>query len=91
MSLLKRLKVKVRNARRSKEVLAHQRRAAGAGEGGETQQIDSTARCCFGPVLLSWKVSLVIWAVVTDLRILGYDVLLSAIITVICDLLPKHC
>ena len=49
------------------------------------------ARCCFGPVLLSWKVSLVIWAVVTDLRILGYDVLLSAIITVICDLLPKHC
>ena len=73
-------------------MLAHQRRAAGAGEGGETQQIDSPARCCFGPVLLSWKVSLlVIWAVVRDLRILVYYVLLSAIITVICDLLPKHC
>ena len=28
---------------------------------------------------------------VTDLRILVDDVLLSAIITVICDLLPKHC
>ena len=93
MSLLKRLKVKVRNARRSEEVLAHQRRAAGAGEGGRLSRLTPSQvllRTCVAQ-LEGYPGDLGSCQLVTDLRILVDDVLLSAVITVICDLLPKHC